>query len=64
MTKIVPGNALMQPALISQVQTQMQEGLSEDYARQLVAAMRQELGYERNEKAIVAAKQRLSQTGN
>ena len=63
-TKIVPGNALMQPALISQVQTQMQEGLSEDYARQLVAAMRQELGYERNEKAIVAAKQRLSQTGN
>ena len=63
-TKIVPGNALMQPALIAQVQTQMQDGLSEDYARQLVTAMRGELGYERNEKAIVGARQRLSQASN
>lgn len=61
--KITPGNALLQPALIGQMQSELQQGVSEDYARQLLAAMRKQLGAERNESAIAAAKKRIVSGG-
>jgi peptidyl-prolyl cis-trans isomerase D len=62
-TKIVPGNALTQPGLIAQVQQQLEPALSDDYAREFLAAMRKEVGAKRNEKAIEAVKQQLARSG-
>ena len=62
--KIVPGNALMQPGLISRMQTELQQGVSDDYARQFLAAMRKEVGAKRNDSAIQAMKTRLLRSGN
>lgn len=61
--KIVPGNAMTQPALIGQMQGELQQGLSEDYAQQFLAAMRAEMGVKRNEGAIQAMKARLVSSG-
>ena len=61
--KIVPGNALLQPALIGQMQNQLQQGLSEDYAREFLSAIRKEVGTKRNEEAIQAVKSRLVSNG-
>jgi peptidyl-prolyl cis-trans isomerase D len=57
--RIVPGNALTQPALISRVQTEFQEAVSEEYARQILAAVREAVGVRRNEEAIAATKRRI-----
>lgn len=62
--KVIPGNALLQPALISKMQTELQDGLSEDYARQFLAALRKEMKVERNEKALAALQARLRQNSN
>ena len=62
--KIVPGNAMLQPALIGQMQNQLQQGLSEDYARQFLAAIRKEVGTKRNEEAVQAVKSRLVNSGS
>ncbi len=61
--KITPGNALLQPALIGQMQGELQQGLSEDYGQEFLAAMRQELGAKRNEGAIQGFKTRLLSSG-
>lgn len=61
--KITPGNALMQPALIGRMQSELQQGMSDDYAREFLAAMRQELHGERNASAIQAMKTRLMGSG-
>ncbi len=58
--RIVPGNALNQPALIGRVQNEFQEAVGEEYARQFIAAMREAVGVSRNEEAIAASKTRLS----
>jgi peptidyl-prolyl cis-trans isomerase D len=60
--RIVPGNALIQPALIGRVQNDFQEALVDEYGREFLAAIRQSLGVKRNEEAISAAKKRI--TGN
>jgi peptidyl-prolyl cis-trans isomerase D len=57
--KVVPGNALTQPALISRVQNELQEPLSEEYARQFLGAIRRAVGVRRNEAAIAATKKRI-----
>jgi peptidyl-prolyl cis-trans isomerase D len=62
LNKIVPGNALTQPTLISQVQTAFQDALSQEYGMQFVNAMRRQVGVKRNEAAIAASKKRI--TGN
>ena len=62
-TKIVPGNALTQPSLIQHMQGELQQSVSDDYARQFLAAMRQEIGTKRNEAAIQAMKARLANSG-
>ncbi len=61
--KITPGNAMLQPALIGQMQNELQQGVADDYAREFLAAMRQELGSKRNESAIQALKTRMVSSG-
>ena len=61
--KIVPGNVLMAPALIGQMQNELQQGLSQDYAQEFLAAMRQEMGSKRNDAAIQAMKSRMANSG-
>ena len=61
--KIIPGNALGQPALIGRMANELQQGFAEDYAREFVSAMREELGAKRNESAIQAMKTRLLSSG-
>ena len=62
-TKIVPGNALTRPALVQQMQSELQQSVSDDYGRQFLAAMREEIGTKRNESAIQAMKARLANSG-
>lgn len=61
--KIVPGNALLQPALIGRMQRDLLASLSQDYAAQFMAAIRQDLKIRRNEAAIQAMKRRLISGG-
>ena len=58
--RIVPGNALNQPALIGRVQNEFQEAVAEEYAGQFLAAVRAAVEVRRNEDAIAAAKRRIS----
>ena len=58
--RIIPGNALAEPALIGRVQNEFQDAVAEEYARQFLAAVRQAMGLKRNESAIAAAKKRIS----
>lgn len=57
--KITPGNAITQPALINQVQRDFQRAIAEEYAQQFIAAMRQDVGVERNEEAIAATRKQV-----
>ena len=61
--KITPGNALMQPGLIGRMQNDLQEGLSQDYGEEFLAAMRKEMGSKRNDSAIQAMKRRMLTNG-
>jgi peptidyl-prolyl cis-trans isomerase D len=61
--KIVPGNAMLQPALIGQMQNELQQSVSDDYAREFLAAVRKQVGTTRNEGAIQAEKSRLVSSG-
>ena len=61
--KIVPGNAMLQPALIGQMQNELQQGVSDDYAHEFLAAIRKDVGTQRNESAIQAVKSRLVGSG-
>lgn len=63
-TKITPGNAMLQPALIGQMQSELQRSVAEDYARQFVAAVRADVKAKRNEAAIQAMKTRLASSGS
>jgi peptidyl-prolyl cis-trans isomerase D len=63
-TKIVPGNATLQPALIGQMQNELQRSVAEDYARQFLAAVRADVKAKRNEAAIQAMKTRLTSSGS
>ena len=58
--KIVPGNAMTQPALIGRVQSEFQQGASEEYAQQFLMAVAASVGVKRNQGAIAASKQRLT----
>ncbi len=58
--RVVPGNALTQPTLIGRVQRDFQEPVAEEYTRQFLGAVRQQMGIRRNEAAIAAAKRRIS----
>ena len=59
-TKIVPGNASLQPSLISRTQSEFQQGASEEYAEQMSRAIEAAVGVKRDEAAIAAARKRIS----
>ena len=61
--KIVPGNASLQPALVGRMQSELQGGLSDDYAHEFLAALRDQLKTKRNDSAIQALKARIVGTG-
>jgi peptidyl-prolyl cis-trans isomerase D len=61
-TKVVPGNALLQPGLISRMQNELQQATADDYASQLMSAIRTDMNVRRNESAIAAEKERLRST--
>jgi peptidyl-prolyl cis-trans isomerase D len=61
--KITPGNALLQPGLISRMQNELQDALSQDYAQEFVAAVRADMKAKRNEDAIKVEKTRISSSG-
>ncbi len=50
--KITPGNALLSPGLIGQVQGELNQATSQDYAQQFVADLKREMKVKRNESAI------------
>lgn len=57
--KVTAGNALAQPGLINQLQRDFQRGTAEEYAQQFLAAMRQDIGVKRNDKAIAATRKQI-----
>ena len=61
--KISPGNALLSPGLISQVQTQLGQASSQDYAEQFISDLKREMKAKRNESAIEAFRARLLSSG-
>ena len=62
--KVVPGNAMLQPVLISRVQTDLSQAVSQDYGQQFLAALRAEAKVKRNESAIAATKSRIASGSN
>ena len=60
--KITPQDASSNPALIARTQSEFQSAVSDELAKQMLVAMKAEQGVERNEKAIAAAKQRITGT--
>jgi peptidyl-prolyl cis-trans isomerase D len=61
--KVVPGNAMFQPALIGRVQSDLQQATSEDYGREFIAAVRADVKAKRNDSAIEALRARLLSSG-
>lgn len=62
--KVVPGNALTNPSLITQTQMAFQQTASDELGAQLLAAMKADQGVKRNEDKISAARQRITGSGN
>ena len=58
-TKIIPGNAMLQPALVARTQAEFQQAVSGEYAQQMSRAIAADLGVKRNEAAIAAARKRI-----
>lgn len=61
--KVVPGNAMLQPALINRMQAELAQPAQQEYAQQFVTAMRAEMKVKRNDAAIAAMKARLASSG-
>jgi peptidyl-prolyl cis-trans isomerase D len=61
--KITPGNALLSPGLISQVQTQLGQAAADDYAQQFVSDLKRQMKAKRNDSAIEAFRARLLSGG-
>ena len=62
--KITPGNALLQPALIGQMQGELQQSTAQDYAQEFLAAVRAAVKAKRNESAIQTMKAKLVSGGS
>ncbi|HEY7959484.1 MAG TPA: peptidyl-prolyl cis-trans isomerase [Sphingomicrobium sp.] len=61
--KITPGNAMISPGLIGQVQSQLNQASVSDYAQEFVADLKREMKVKRNESAIQGFKARLLSSG-
>lgn len=62
--KITPGNALMSPGLIGQVQGELGQAAAQDYAQQFIADLKKQLKAKRNESAIQGFRARLLSSGS
>ena len=62
--KINRANALAALPLIGQMRGELQQATSDDYARQFVAAIREDIKVRRNENAIKALKRRFASAGS
>ena len=62
--KILPANGLAALPFVGRMRAEIQQQNSDDYARQFVAAMREDLKVRRNEKAIQSMKQRFASQGS
>ena len=61
--KATPGNALLAPGLIGQVESELNQASSQDYAQEFVADVKREMKAKRNDSAIQAFKTRLVSSG-
>jgi peptidyl-prolyl cis-trans isomerase D len=61
--KIIPGNAILQPALIGQVRAELGQAAAQDYAQQFLADLKREMKVKRNDSAIQAFRTRLLTSG-
>ncbi|HEX8842234.1 MAG TPA: peptidyl-prolyl cis-trans isomerase, partial [Sphingomicrobium sp.] len=61
--KIMPGNALLQPALIAQMRNELQQTIGQDYEAQFMAAVRADVKAKRNDAAIAVEKRQISSNG-
>jgi peptidyl-prolyl cis-trans isomerase D len=61
--KITPGNAMISPGLIGQVQGELNQSTSQDYAEQFVADLKREMKAKRNQDAVEAFRTRLLTSG-
>ena len=62
--KITPGNALSSPGLITQMQGELSQAASQDYAQQFIADLKRELKVKRNQGAIESFRTRLLTSGS
>ena len=62
--KITPGNAITQPNLITQMQNELGQASSQDYAEEFIAAIKRQLKVKRNNSAIEAFRARLATSGS
>ena len=62
--KVLPANALAAIPYVGRMRAEIQQQTSDDYARQFVAAMREDLRVRRNDKAIQSMKQRFASQGS
>lgn len=58
--KITPGNALGQPGLINELQSEFAQPLAQEYAQQFLNALKADVRVRRNASAIAAAKKRIT----
>jgi len=63
-SKVTPGNALMAMGMIGQMRNELQQTMSDDYARQFVTAIRADIKVRKNEDAIKAVKQQIFSSAN
>lgn len=61
--KVVPANALAALPLVGRMKSEIEQQVSDDYARQFVAAIRADLKVKRNQDAIEAMKKRFASQG-
>jgi peptidyl-prolyl cis-trans isomerase D len=61
--KITPGNALNQPRLISEVQKEFEQPMTDELAEELQSALKKYVKVKRNEPAIQEAKTRMTSGG-
>jgi peptidyl-prolyl cis-trans isomerase D len=57
--KIVPGNVLLDPALIGQVRSELGQAAAQDYAEEFIADLKRDVKVKRNDNAIQAFRTKL-----
>jgi peptidyl-prolyl cis-trans isomerase D len=61
--KVTPGNAVVAPNLITQIQNELGQAASQDYSDEFLAAIKRQLKVRRNNSAIEAFRTRLTTSG-